>query len=107
MGLFDFVDRAMIQTFAYRAGVGMLQIRGEFRKRPLDIPNIKGLLRVTCEMVKKMETLAKPLNNNSIETLKVDYNGSKISYNTFVSTIIIDFQNDLKREAGLNSFDFM
>ncbi len=107
MGLLDFGDRALIQTYAYRAGAGMLQVQGELRKSPVNLPLIKGLLRATCEMIKNAKVLANTLSRSSIESLKIDYNGTKINYMTFVSIIIIDFQNDVKREVGLDLNNFM
>lgn len=106
MGLLDFGDRAMIQTHAYRVGVGMLQVRDELAKSSLNLPLIKGLARATHEEMKKMMTLANSLSLSSRSSLKVDYNGSKINYDVFITSVIVKFQSDLKSKTQIDFYSF-
>ena len=107
MGLFDFGDKAMIQTHAYRVGVGMLQVRDELNKSPLDKQEIGGLAWAVCAEMKKMMTLANTLSPSSRSSLKVDYNGSKIDYDTFITSIIVKFQSDLMMKTQIDFYSYL
>ena len=107
MGLFDFGDRAMVQTHAYRVGVGMLQVRGELNKSTLNILEVKGIISAICEEMKKMMTLANSLSQSSRSSLKVDYNGAKINYDAFITSVIVKFQSDLMSKTQINLYSYV
>lgn len=107
MGLLDFGDRAMIQTLALRVGIGMLQMRDEMNKSPLNLPQIRGLAYAVCEEMKKMMNIANSLSQTSRNSLKIEYKGSKIFYDEFITTIIMKFQSDLMMKTQIDFYSYL
>jgi len=107
MGLLDFGDRAMIQTLAFRVGSGMLQMRDEMNRSTLNLSEIRSLAYAVCEEMKKMMTLANSLSQSSRNSLKIDYKGSKIFYDEFISSVIMKFQSDLMSKTQIDFYSYL
>jgi hypothetical protein len=89
MGLFDFGDRATIQTLAYRIGVGVEQMESELRNSPNEAtPMLRGLAHTIAEEIYKTTILVHSLSKSSQDSLKVDFKKRKINFWTFFTELV-------------------
>ena len=88
MGLFDFGDRATIQTLAYRIGVGVEQMESEIRVSPnAATPMLRGLAHAVCDERKKLMLVATSLSQSSLDSLIVEFRKRKIPFNVFLQEL--------------------
>lgn len=105
MGLFDFGDRATIQTLAYRIGVGVVQMESELRNSPREAtPMLRGLAHSIAKEMHKTTILVHSLSKSSQDSLKVDFKNRKILFWAFY-TEIVPICERVESLTGINFLD--
>lgn len=104
MGLFDFGDRATVQTLAHRIGVGVQQMEDELIKSPTRAtPELQGIAQAVGQTMEQALTIVNTLSRSSQASLKVKFKGRNIDFWSFFNELV-PLKNKVFKITG---YDFL